>query len=320
MAVRRASVHVDRNVTHRVQAHRGGLVVVLCIVLAACASGPRPSRTIGGLTIPLSFTECSSASGDADRDNLDDRCELALAQAFAPMLVVDRRDCLWRDDVSPPRLGGGYLFAAQPAPNGVRLAYLPAYFEDCGWSGTACVMRAGVCGAHAGDSEFIVIDVALDANTRSWRTVGVFLSAHCFGRSDGRCRWYRGDELDDFGWADDVTLGAPRVWVARGKHGGYPTRAACDEGHWFYDSCDDNAHAVRFPIVSDGQNIGSRQVPASGGCLTSDRLPVGSRGTVPGTRECFWSQQAAFGGWQSNRRGSAAGSYARYLVSIAGFD
>lgn len=301
--------------------HVRGLVVALCAALMACTTRAREPAPIRGLSVSWSAADCATAAVDVDRDILDDRCELALAQAFAPKLVVDRRDCLWREDVSPPRLAGGYLFAAQPTAAGVRIAFLPAYYRDCGWSGLSCALRAGSCGAHAGDSEFIALDVAPVAPGR-WETIGVFLSAHCFGRSDGRCRWYRDDDLVDFDWADDVPRGAPQVWVARGKHGHYPSRASCDRGHWFYDSCDRNRTVVRFPVVSERQNVGSRQasLTGQGGCLTSGNLPLGSAGTSPGARECFWDPTNPFWGWQGDRRGAPPASYARYLTSIAAFN
>ena len=198
-------------------------LVLIATPLACVQTASEPPRT-GGLLLAWSAAECANHSIDADRDGLDDRCELALAQAFAPELIVDSRDCLWTEDSSLPRLGGGYFFAAQRTRAAVRIVFLPAYYRDCGWSGAVCVLVGGNCGAHAGDSELIVVDVVPDSAPRRWRTDGVFLSAHCFGRSDGRCRWYRSDGLRAFAWADSARGGAPRAWVARGKHAHYPSR------------------------------------------------------------------------------------------------
>lgn len=297
-------------------------IVVALLPAVACAHSSHDVQSIG---LPLSWSDaqCADARTDADRDGLDDRCELALASAFAPELVVDATDCLWHATLAPPRLGGGYLFAAQrtPGDGAVRIAYLPAYYRDCGWSGAVCVLRGGDCGAHAGDSELIVVDVVPDAATRRWRTVGVFLSAHCFGRSDGRCRWYRDEALRGFAWVGDTRGGAPRVWVARGKHAHYPSQRACDQGHWFYDSCDENRAAVRFPVLSADQNIGSRHHPLLGaaGCIAAEALPLGSAGTSGGSRECFWDPLAPFWGWQADRTGTAPTAYARSLGLVAGF-
>ena len=283
----------------------------------ACAGAMRSASIPADGPVGVDVPACVHSTADGDRDALDDGCELALARAFAPVLVADRRDCLWAEDASGARLGGGYLFAAQPIDGGVRIAYMPAYWRDCGWPGAACALRLGRCGAHAGDSEIVLVDVAPSGPAR-WATTAVFLSAHCFGRSDGRCRWYRGDELRAFAWANAVTRGAPRVWVARGKHGGYPTRVACDGGHWGLDSCGDDAAAYRFPVVSPRQNVGSRRhpMPASDGCQTSAALAFA--GAEPNARECPWDESRPFRGWRSPGR-SASTSYARYLARVAAF-
>jgi hypothetical protein len=292
----------------------------MLLVAVGCARPVAERVPIVGLSLPATVALCADATIDEDRDALDDRCELALARAFAPELRVDARECGWRDDVAPARLAGGYLFAAQRTRTGVRLAYLPAYFRDCGWSGAVCLLVAGGCGAHAGDSELIVVDVAASAPAGRWRATGVFLSAHCLGGSAGRCRWFRGDALHELEWADDVAGGAPRVWVARGKHANYPTQRACDRGHWTYDSCDGNGVAVRFPVRSTAQNAGSRQHPLLGdGCLSSEELPLGPAGADAGMRECMWDASRSFRGWQRDRTGSEPAAYARYLELFAGF-
>jgi hypothetical protein len=236
-------------------------------------------------------------------------------------MVVDSRDCLWRSEPAPPRLGGGYLFAARPVSGGVRIAFLPAYFRDCGWTRTVCAIRGRDCGAHAGDSELIVVDVEPSANPGRWQTTAVFLSAHCFGRADGRCRWYRGDDLRSFAWVDGTPMSAPRVWVSRGKHAHYPSARACDTGHWFYDTCDENRTVMRFPVISATQNVGSRDRPRPGarGCLSTAELPLGADGAVAGARECLWDPAQPFGGWQSDGSGSRTTPYALYLMRIAGF-
>lgn len=287
----------------------------------ACARVAPEAPSAAGLLLSRSAQVCAMAGVDADHDGLDDRCELELAQGFAPELLLDPRDCLWSAELRPPRLGGAYLFAARRTHSGIRIAYLPGYYRDCGWSGPVCRLRGGNCGAHAGDSELIVVDVEPTGEAGRWRTTGVFLSAHCFGRSSGRCRWYRETDLRAFAWVDEVPNGAPRVWVARGKHANYPTQRTCDRGHWFYDSCDQNSTAVRFPAVYAAQNIGSRlkPMPAGDGCIGSDKLPLGAVGTSTGARECPWDSSRPFWGWQDVRGGIPPSAYARYLELIGGF-
>ena len=296
--------------------YAGALLSTLVVGVTSCVLGRQPPPAPSdGVAAGWTIGACAVAAVDRDLDGLDDVCELALARAFAPMLVVDRQDCAWNGS----RLAGGYFFAAQKgsAAGAVRIAYLPAYFRDCGWAGLACTTRGRGCSAHAGDSELIAIDARGDEVADRWRTDAVFMSAHCSGRSAGRCRWYLGDQLRHFAWAG-TTSGAPRVWVAKGKHANYPSARECDSGHWYYDSCDENDAAYRFPIVTSAQNIGSRIRPlptggSAGGCIAAEDLPVGDNRADGGTRECFWDAAARFRGWQ---RGSHQGatSYARVLA------
>jgi hypothetical protein len=298
--------------------------LALTFAALACAPARRDAAVAApietGLTPGGYAARCTTVDVDLDEDRLDDACELALARAFAPALVVDPRDCLWMPDATTPRLGGGYLFAAEPVPGGVRIAYMPAYFRDCGWTGAPCLLRGPGCAAHEGDSEIVIVDVAPAARDR-WTTTGIFLSAHCFGRSDGRCRWYRGDALAAFTWVDGTVGGAPHVFVARGKHGGYPSRESCDGGHWGWDSCDGNDATFRFPVQSETQNVGSRRrpFPTAGGCVTSAELALGAARTADGARECAWDGTRPFRGWQAARTGSSPSSYARYLARFAAF-
>ena len=300
--------------------HTWWCLVALAIGLACGRPKTTVERDNIGLQVSLTKTDCYDSNQDADSDGLDDRCELELAAAFAPELVIDPNDCLWHAEASPPRLRGGYLFAAQPLGAIVRIAFLPAYHRDCGWSGVACAMRAGRCGSHSGDSELILVDVA-PLGTNRWRTTAVFLSAHCFGNSAGRCRWYRAENLSSFDWIDARSFGAPRVWVATGKHANYPTSRSCDAGHWFLDSCDHNSLRVRFPVLTSRQNIGSRArpLPEPDGCMDSDNLPLGAEGVDRGSRECVWNGSQPFRGWQTSNHGNSPTAYARYLTRIAGF-
>lgn len=285
-----------------------------------------------GLRLDWSYATCAPAAApndgtaDRDADGVDDRCETALAQAFAPELVVDPRGCSWDQSVRPARLGGGYLYAAQRAPEAgvVRVAYMPAYYADCGWSGPKCLVAWRSCRGHAGDSELIIVDAAFDAPSGRWATRGVFLSAHCYGRSAGRCRWYRGRDLEALDWARDQPLGAPVVWVAHGSQANYRTRRECDRGFWGYDTCDRNAVRQRFPVVRAEQNVGSRARPFGArvpppGCVTAAAAGSGSARPDPAAVECVWSDVGAFRGWQRQPGGDAPTPYGRYLRDWARF-
>jgi len=278
-----------------------------------------------GLDTGWTEAECLSVGGsdDADLDGVRDDCEHGIARAFAPVLVADAGECGWEEGPQEGRLGGGYLYAVQAHPSGgVRIVYMPAYHRDCGWRLPVCRLTPWLCREHAGDSEAVVLDVAFDGRTGLWATERIFLSAHCHGRSDGRCRWYEGRELERFSWADEVPRGAPVVWVAHGKHAGYPTAAECDSGYWGYDGCRRNRDAYRFPVASVRQNAGSRARPFPHGsgadCVGADEAGWGGESAVEGAWECFWDPEARFRGWQGDHVPGATG-YERYLREVAGF-
>ena len=281
-----------------------------------CATPARaPVSGPEGLAIGWTQASCFRAATDTDVDGVDDACELAVAAAFAPLLVVNPSGCNWDTTVEPPRLGGGYLFAAQRVGDALRVAYLPAYFRDCGWSGVKCALPGVDCEAHAGDSEMIALDIVVDGAQR-WRTARVFLSAHCFGRTGAGCLWYEADELAQFAWYMGRTAGAPMVWVAEGRQANYPSRHACDAGHHAIDTCDRHTLAYRFPIYSNAQNVGSADRPATAdGCMRAADMPLRSARAGSGM-ECFWTGRA-FRGWNTASEGATP--YLRYLREIAGF-
>ena len=271
--------------------------------------------------IVSSAGECrvDSLAANADADGLSNACESSLAKDFAPELRIDTADCSWTGPATE-MLAGGYFYAVHPLNPGrdsVRIVFLPAYFRDCGWRGFQQILHFGRGGAHAGDSEVIVVDVRrLQEDT--WQTTGVFLSAHCFGRSDGRCRWFRGRDLEDFAWTAG-RLSAPRVWVARDKHANYPNQRACESGHWRQEECGGGGREDRFPVRGMEQNLGTRTHPQFGteGCVSSEQLPLPIAGTRPGTSECLWSTSRPFRGWQRDYAGSAT-PYGLVLRRIAG--
>lgn len=295
--------------------------MALTVLAIACAGGraPAPAPNISSGARGLQV-DCPPAGPDTDRDGVSDRCELELAVAFAPGLRVAPGGCNWDASVAPARLGGEYVFAVQSTDaDRVRVAYLPAYYRDCGWGGVKCWLPFVDCDPHDGDSEAIVLDLVRGGEETSWSVEAIFLSAHCFGSGDD-CRWYEGAEMERFHWVDGSVRGAPIVWVSEGRQANYPSRSACDGGHSSIDTCDRNDVEYRYPIRDQRQNIGSRAVPIdSDGCVTARALGSSSSMPAPDAEECFWTADALFGGWQ--RAGSSEGvtPYERYLVEIARF-
>ncbi|MGH7461000.1 MAG: hypothetical protein ACREMA_08220 [Longimicrobiales bacterium] len=283
-------------------------LALLALTLGGCT--PLPASTDGAGT----SVECTSGN-DHDGDGLSDECELLLARVFAPELRVSAETCNWDASLSPARPGGEYYFGTQPhGARAVRLIYLPAYYRDCGWTGFKCRLGLTGCSGHSGDSELIAIDLERTSTNR-WYTTGIFPSAHCFGRSTGNCRWYRETELAAFEWIDR-SRSAAIVWVAAGKNAHYASRAGCDRGHWFYDTCDNNKNSLRYPIASQLQNIGSRMRPVGGdGCVNARNAGWLSRSVDPNTRECLWSEHISFTGWQRPAAGAAT-PYGRYLREL----
>jgi hypothetical protein len=278
---------------------------MLSVVIAALLGAAVATDDCHGPVVP-----------DVDGDGLSDQCELFLATRFAPELRADTADCSWIG--STRMLAGGYFHVVHPlnaSGDSVRVAYLPAYFNDCGWRGFQRAIRLGRGNAHAGDSEIIVVDVRRVAD--SWETTGVFLSAHCFGRSDGRCRWFRDRELEQFEWTPGPR-GAPRVWIARDKHASYPSRGACESGHWSQEHCGKTGALFRYPVAPD-QNLGTRARSRFGpqGCVRSEQLRFPPANTQPDTTECFWSTETPFRGWLRSRPGSST-PYGLILRRIAG--
>ncbi len=156
----------------------------------------------------------------------------------------------------------------------------------------------------------MLVELEQDSSA-DWSVGGIFLSAHCFGRSGDDCRWYRGRDLRLFEWVE----ARPVVWVSEGRQANYPTWSSCDRGHHSIDTCDNHDLAYDFPVRAD-RNLGSRAAPAQpGGCVPG--ADVASSLVDRGASECFWRSDAGFGGWQG--RGTRATGYERYLREVAGF-
>jgi hypothetical protein len=291
------------------------IFAVALVIVAACAptvvAPEQPALSGERVLCPAGL--------DSDRDQLSDTCELAFAQAFAPDLIVARSACNWDGSVNGGRIGGGYYFGMRRVDTAtIRIAYLPAYYEDCGWKGMKCHQPFIPCDRHAGDSEFIVLDVVHVADD-VWQTRRIFLSSHCFDKLDAACRWYEGNDLNRFEWRG-ARYGAPAVWVADGKGAHYPSRADCDRAHLFYDTCDQNDAKYEYPIAFSRQNIGSASHPAGDdrGCVSWDWTGVISKRVVAGTYECFWDPRSLFRGWQRPASGGST-PYHKYLTEVAGF-
>ncbi|MBN8226928.1 hypothetical protein JYK02_05320 [Corallococcus macrosporus] len=212
------------------------------VLMLSLLSVPALAQGLPGLPPPEA---CWNAVPDEDHDGLGDSCELQVAAAFMPTLWiaqgekgVDRRA----------------YFAARPlnsALRTLRIFYLDAYFEDHG------IPSLGIFNvfAHDGDSEFQVLDVHY-ADGR-WYLDQAFLSAHLETACDAS-GWYSYAQLEYAG----EFRGAPRIYVAVNKHGAYNSKATCDRGCYFTDSCSQGRQEALDPVNRlAARNVGSLGAP-----------------------------------------------------------
>ncbi|MFN0098300.1 MAG: hypothetical protein ACKVS7_06460 [Gemmatimonadaceae bacterium] len=222
---------------------------------------------------------------DADSDYLADHCELELARGFAPSLRMD-----------PGESGCGQgepHYAAKYFLDGtVRIAYMPAYYDDCG----APDLPDWQDWSHHGDAEYILVEVKYDPAISRWIFKAMFLSAH-FSTPTDASAWVT--EHVEF---QHKSLSHPRVWVALEKHANYPSRWHCDNA---WDDCSAFPVHLRMPVEAT-KNVGSVTVDIYG-CRGSTGKFQGN-----GRAECFY-QARNFHGWYPGS-GEVA-PYRNYLVS-----
>lgn len=251
---------------------------------------------------------------DQDQDGWDDSCEYELALAFRPTMAFNfGGDCDLRNEpyysVRGYSYGNGFAdvetqivqgFSTQP-----MVFYAIGYDRDCGTAGFT---------PHIGDSEFILLKLAwaLDPDARGvagtpaeeaarwrrgkWFVSRAFLSAHWNTDDQGSSGDYDGRDLE---YRTDFR-GRPRAWVSKGKHANYRSRAVCDAGAYYTDTCDGNSDAdgnSTLDIVPDG-NVGQSSLPLRG----TFENPVVSRRFAAGLTqyagiEYYWDTRRKFRGW-----------------------
>jgi hypothetical protein len=250
--------------------HAGAWGLLLSLVsVSALAQG------LSGLP---SASECWGQAPDADGDGVSDTCELQMAEAFMPTLWISQGE---------KGVGRRPYFAVRTvnsAPRTLRIFYLAAYYEDHG------IPSLGLFNvfAHDGDSEFQVLDVHYE-DTGRWLLDSAFLSAHL----DTAC-----DSSNTYSWAQleytGVSRGAPRFYVAANKHGAYNSKATCDKGCFYTDSCSQGRQEALDPVNRlAGRNIGSLGTPLINAVTFNNQT------------ERLWDD-VAFKGWddQASRRDS----------------
>lgn len=217
-----------------IRSHARVWVLVLSLVSVSALAQGIPNLPSGEV--------CWGPGPDEDHDGVSDSCELQVAAAFMPTLWIAQGE---KSVARRP------YFAARPlnaALHTLRIFYLDAYFEDHG------IPSLGIFNvfAHDGDSEFQVLDVHAEADGR-WYLDQVFLSAHLETACDAS-GWFDYAQLEYVG----AYRGAPRIYVAGNKHGSYHSKAACDRGCFFTDSCSQGRQEALDPRNRlEARNVGS---------------------------------------------------------------
>ena len=231
---------------------------------------------------------------DNDGDWLDDNCEYQLAKAFAPSVNMYAYEACpygepyWAAKYFDDVLGRGW-------GEFVRIAYMPAYYEDCGVNG------------HEGDSEFIMLEVDYNPATKHWEMKSMFLSAHA-GTFTNSSEWIL-DE-NEIEYPSGRLYSYPRVWVAEKKHANYKSRADCNAGAIGFDECyRHGAYGGRI-LVYRHRGVGSRLYDRLG-CQPSDNLLFYENGRT----ECFYTRRN-FKGWQITSEAGVT-PYYDFLISQA---
>ena len=250
-------------------------------------AGPPPSAaTPSGFT----WAQCMSAGADWDNDGILDRCEYEIAHTFRPRLQFRRnelgaqREPYWSVREHPHE------------PNMFRVFYALAYYNDWGPI------------AHPGDSEFIVLDVAVVPGYNRWRIVRAYLSAH-FGKGIGdRSDWYGADALN---YASPfLQYVRPVILVAGGKHANYGSKGSCLASQ---DLC--RPFGAQDDVeVLESANLGNRFSKPGVVWLESCQASRGGWGIYRPGAECFWERTLNFSGWSGDTWG--AGSYYESLYTF----
>jgi hypothetical protein len=289
---------------------------------------------MGALTTPAN---CFNANGtninDPDWDGMDNGCEQRLADKFRPALSLapSNYDC----DPTPEPYWAAKYFPA--GGNMVRIAYLMAYHRDCGDRslGSGLLQKVGILltlngfiegafrsfnlsistddpgDSHAGDSEWIMVNLRYNISTKHWYVSSMKTSAHYGTAADGTRETSTGGIQVPAG---SVAGGFPRVWVAAKKHANYPSRAACNTGRGPFgaakDNCDSNIPDTRRVYFHYLRNVGSMRgnLINLGTCVKSEQ-PL----FYPGT-ECFWKQNDYFYGWLQYPYGHPPTPYYEQLI------
>lgn len=239
---------------------------------------PNPQDNTGIFIPNVNPSSCylnlTSSIVDLDKDWLDDACEAAIASAFSPE---------WHLALDEPCPGREPVWAATffPDVQRVRIAYMPAYYNDCG---TSCSIT-GCSSGHAGDSEFAMVEVMYYQGLGHWVLQQIWLSAHYGEGPVDRSRWVDASSVE----YPDRPFGYPRIWASKKKHANYATLSMCGSGQFESQCTFFSQYVERFAITAS-RNAGSRHADFL------QCIPSYGDNAVSGRCESFYTRRP-FNGW-----------------------
>lgn len=217
------------------------------ITLKCIDNSPAPPTNPPRATLTAQCNEwnyrISPQGEDLDADFIRDSCELELARAFEPVLLLEAQEIHWGREPH-------FIVQRDNVSGLVRIGYLLAFYYDGGKF------------SHQGDSEMIVVAVRPAGN--QWELMNITTTAH-FGAPMDRTATTPWTALYLYDMPPNV-----RVYVSRSHHGLYINSETCNSR--IGDICSRGTHDGGFlqpagmgylgisGLRSDN-NIGSRHRP-----------------------------------------------------------
>ncbi len=213
-----------------------------------------------------------ATAADRDGDGVSDALERALGERFRPQFWLDANECAgrpaeFRADSAKPRVfarnGAVYTRVAPSAAMGrdrvaLTLSYYHLWDRDC-----------GPLSPHPLDVERVsalVVASSLTSSVDDWVALYWYAAAH----EDTVCDTSNAARAEAIG---AVTAG-PNVWIAKGKHASYLSRALCSERGCGVDACRDMVAMSPGPLL----NLGEADAPADGAeWIASEDWPLASK-------------------------------------------